>query len=60
MLDACVALPLEEIKWNTQVKCMAYRSFHFIGRRLCREEFDGFLIDVHAIKRDKLVCMSII
>ena len=59
-VGACVALTLEEMEWNVQGKGITYKAFHFAGHR-CVEKFTtGFRIDGRTIKRDKLVCISVI
>jgi hypothetical protein len=36
-VGACVASPLEEMKWNTHGKGMTRRTFYFFSKRLVRE-----------------------
>jgi hypothetical protein len=59
-VGACVASTLEEMEWNAQGKGVAYRAFHFTGHRCVEKFMTGFMIDDRTIKRDKLVCISVI
>ena len=59
-VGACVASTLEEMEWNAQDKGIAYKAFHFIGYRCVEKFMTGFRIDGHAIKRSKLICISVI
>ena len=58
-VDACVASILE-MEWNAQGKGITYRAFHFTGHRCIEKFMISFRIDVHTIKRGKLVCISVI
>jgi hypothetical protein len=59
-VSACVASTLEEIEWNAQGKDITYRAFHFTGHRCVEKFMTRFKIDGRTIKRDKLVCISVI
>jgi hypothetical protein len=56
---ACVASTMKEIEWNAQGKGMTYRAFHFTHHRCVEKFMTGFRIDVHIIKRGKLVCILV-
>ena len=59
MVGAYVASTSEEMEWNAQGKCITYGEFYFTGHRCVEKFMTGFMIDVHAIKRGKLICISV-
>ena len=59
-VGACVALTLEEMKWNAQGKGIIYRAFHFTDHSHVEKLMTRFRIDGRTIKWDKLVSISVI
>jgi hypothetical protein len=59
-VGACVASILKEVEWNVQGKDITYRAFYFTGHRCVEKFMTRFRIDGRTIKRDKLVCISVI
>jgi hypothetical protein len=51
---------LEELEWNAQGKCIILGHFHFTDHRCVEKLMTRFRIDGRPIKRDKLVCISVI
>jgi hypothetical protein len=60
LVGACVASTSEELEWNAQGKGITIGHFHFIGHRCVEKLMIGFRIDGRTIKRDKLICISVI
>jgi hypothetical protein len=59
-VGAYVASTLEEMEWIAQGKGITYRVFYFTSHSCVEKFMTWFRIDGRTIKRDKLVCISII